>query len=277
MEERVIKSWEAFEEELVKINEDTKVLQQKGLSRMDYPLFRGHSDSEWNLESTLDRIQRGMSLSDYRRIVKIVHENVATCTGRSWDIEADTPTIFLGGFNLPLPTIEFMAYLRHNGFPSPLLDWTRSPYIAAFFAFRDIYPKKKDVFAAECPVFTDIRDHVSIFVFREFAGLSKEWDDQEPHIHSLGPTITTHRNHYLQQSEYLLCVGKKRNGEWVFADYQDVTPREDQDVLVKYNIPISEQQKVLKKLDTMNITAYSLFDSETSLMETLALREIVLK
>jgi len=272
----VIKSWEAFEEELVKINEDTKVLRQKGVSRMDYPLFRGHSDSEWHLESTLDRIQRGMSLSDYRRIVKIVHENVATCTGRSWDIETDTPTIFFGGFDLPLPTIEFMAYLRHNGFPSPLLDWTRSPYIAAFFAFRDIYPRKKDAFAAECPVLTGLCDHVSIFVFREFAGLTKEWDDQEPHIHALGPTITTHRNHYLQQSEYLLCIGKKRDGEWVFTNYQDVTPCENQDVLVKYNIPISEQQKVLKKLDTMNITAYSLFDSETSLMETLALREIVL-
>ncbi len=275
MEERVINDWEDFEEELVKINGKTKDLWQKGVSNTQYPLFRGHSNSEWHLESTLDRIRKGMTLSDYCGITKCVHKHVATCTSRRWDIEAEPSKIFFGGFDLSLPTIEFMAYLRHNGFPSPLLDWTRSPYIAAFFAFRDIYRRKKDAFAAECPVLTGICDHVSIFVFREFEELTKEWDDQEPHILALGPTITTHRNHYLQQSEYLFCIGKESNGEWIFANYQDVTPRENQDVLIKYNIPISEQQKVLKKLDTMNITAYSLFDSEMSLMETLALREIV--
>jgi len=29
-----------------------------------------------------------------------------------------------------------MTRLRHHGFPSPLLDWPQSPYIAAFFAFN---------------------------------------------------------------------------------------------------------------------------------------------
>jgi hypothetical protein len=49
---------------------------------------------------------------------------------------------------------------------------------------------------------------------------------------------------------------------------------EDQDWLYKYTIPASEREKVLRKLDKYNINAYSLFGSEESLMETLALREI---
>lgn len=272
MREQLLKTWEDFEKVLIEINDGTRQLKGNKQLHVDYPLFRGHSDSEWHLESTLDRIQREMSLSDYYRIVQIIHKHVTTCTGRTWDLNTK---VHLGEFDLP--AYEFMAYLRHNGFPSPLLDWTRSPYIAAYFAFRDVYLyfKKNDAFAAKCPIFKDKYGHVSIFMFREFAGNAKGWCEQEPHIRTLGPTIATHRNHYLQQSEYLLCVKKESNDKWIFDNYEDVTPHENQDVLVKYNIPISEQQKVLGKLDSMNITAYSLFNSEPSLMETLALREIV--
>jgi hypothetical protein len=39
---------------------------------------------------------------------------------------------------------------------------------------------------------------------------------------------------------------------------------------------ISERQKVLKILDEVNVNAYSLFGSEESLMETLAVRELFL-
>ena len=49
------------------------------------------------------------------------------------------------------PGIDFMIHLRHHGFPSPLLDWTKSPYIAAFFAFNE---------ATE-------QDDVAIFSYRE--------------------------------------------------------------------------------------------------------------
>jgi len=261
MKEETLKSWEDFEEALVEINEETRALREEKQLHVDYPLFRGHSNSGWRLESTLDRMQKEMSVSDYQRIIEIVHKHVATCTGMKWNLNTE-----INVFGFRLHAYEFMAYLRHNEFPSPLIDWTKSPYIAAFFAFRDICSGAK------------AGEYVSIFAYREFAGEGKTWSGQDPHIHTLGHTITTHHNHYLQQSEYSICV-KKENGETYFANHEDVKEEEDenQDVLIKYHIPVSEQQKVLKKLDAMNITAYSLFNSEPSLMETLALREIFLK
>src|SRR3972149_3047061 len=134
METKTLKSWEEFEDELVKINAATIALHEKTQRHVDYPLFRGHSNSEWHLESTLDRIERGMSVSDYDIIIKIIHKHVETCTGKKWDVDTEL-TIF--GFKLR--ALEFLVYLRHNGFPSPLLDWTKSPYIAAYFAFRDVF------------------------------------------------------------------------------------------------------------------------------------------
>ena len=45
-------------------------------------------------------------------------------------------------------------------------------------------------------------------------------------------------------------------------------------MLTKYTLPVSEREKALKQLQRMNITAFSLFGSEESLMEMLAYQEI---
>ncbi len=257
-----LKSWEEFENIALEEISKTKEMQQReGTSGLvDYPLFRGHGSAKWHLKTTLERIKdEQVSLREYHYILKIVHKAVESCTGKRWDLDTETD---LGSF--VLPAYEFMAYLRHNGFPSPLLDWTRSPYIAAYFAFTDTTCKKNS------------EDYVSIFVYRESCGHGKGWCGGKPYIRALGPTIVTDAKHFLQQSQYSICV-KEQNSEVFFANHEEVEPEEDQDVLLKYDIPFSEQKKALEKLDLINITAYSLFTSERSLMETLALREIILK
>ena len=237
------------------------MIRKRTQMHVDYPLFRGVSDSQYHLESTLDRIQKEMRLDHYNKIIKIARKHIETCTGKKWEL--GEKIFFENG--LESDDYEFMVYLRQNGFPSPLVDWTRLPYVAAFFAFGDIFFDAKQ------------KEYVSIFVYRGDCGSGREWSGQEPRIHTIGPTIATDRKHYLQQCEYSFCIKPNEEGEWVFANYEDVPLRRNQDIILKYNIPTSERQKVLAKLDLMNITAYSLFNSESSLMETLALREIVLK
>lgn len=101
----------------------------ESLVKQDY-LFRGHTNYNYKLQSTLSRFS------------KYVHE--------IWNTRIDE---MLNGFKSglirlgPSPfesdnRLDWLEYARHYGMPSPCIDLTYSPYIALFFAYNGVRPQQ---------------------------------------------------------------------------------------------------------------------------------------
>ncbi len=265
MKERNVESWEEFKKELTDLRRELKTKLEWGTSAL---LFRGQENSCWLLKTTLDRKREQMRFADYYRLIGKIRPEIESLTGAEWPIpeypEIEKRVKGYDNFSQDLtfgrwPGYAYMAYLRHHGFPSPLLDWTRSPYVAAFYAFNK---------AAG-----DSKARVSIYV------LSKRHftvgGNRMMNVFYPGPYVTTHRRHVLQQSQYTLCLTYEN--EWRFGAYDAVFNEGpgQQGSCLKFTIPASEKRKALKELDEYNLNGFSLFGSEESMMETLATREFV--
>ena len=112
----------------------------------------------------------------------------------------------------------------------------------------------------------------SLFIFMTFGSTPEGYDAESPTVYGLGPYVVTHKRHYAQQCEYSIIM-KRTNGRYVYSSHETTAFADnssDQGPVTKYTLPVSDREKVLKQLQRMNVTAFSLFGSEESLMETLA-------
>ncbi|MDA0739242.1 MAG: FRG domain-containing protein [Nitrospirae bacterium] len=263
-----VETWEQFLDQLKELDHKRQALKdRKGLYASPF-IFRGQASSEWKLTTTLDRyFQKRFSLEDYFGLILKVEPEIYSFTQRTLDVPEyerflqwlkDWKPLRLANFL----GMEYMIYLRHHGFPSPLLDWTRSASLAAWFAFATI---------------SSGNAAVSVYAYIEYAGNAKSHYGSDPCITNLPSNVHAHKRHFLQQSEYTICT-KHEDDTYYYACHQDLLfqsrKEAGQDLLWKINIPVNERLKALKYLNTVNINSFSLFGSEESLLATLALREL---
>ncbi len=276
METHNLDSWEAFEEVVNQRNIETEELKKSEQTILSTTpiIYRGQADSIWHLKSVLERkVKKDITVDIYFNLMLKVWKSPASTFKKRWpDFEKEIRGLNVNSICL-FPTAEansnqiisFMAHLRHHGFPSPLLDWTANPRIAAFFAFENI---------------PDSAGQVAIYSFREQTGDISEnlRRKSEPTAIEIGPDIPGIERHAKQEASYTLCVQQNdgtnfrnarfanmeedinRSGVSTDSNGNDVDLGLVENVTNKYTIPVSERNKVLKKLQTMDINRCFLFE-----------------
>lgn len=105
-------------------------------------VFRGQRDPDWELQSKWDRFEKQKRAPPPGKVAMLGRKD----TPESFLARFKSRYIGTSGFDTSsLDKYEWMALARHHGLITPLLDWTESPYVAAFFAFRELLPVDRDL------------------------------------------------------------------------------------------------------------------------------------
>jgi hypothetical protein len=227
IEPRVCNSWGEFKEWANHVRDENEMV-----------IFRDHSSSKYRLTSTLHRAGRA-------RLERYTGETLVEFHSHAEAVMGDRIN-FEDGHDYSM----LLGLARHHGLPTPLLDWTNSPYIAAFFAFSDVLesnPSDKD------------DSYVRIYGLTKF--FVENWSPKnvtiayhKPYVAFLSVSGRNNPRLYAQQGKFI--VTNVSNLESLLFDVEKQVGKQ---LLVAVDIPKEYAKEAVEELRYMGLSAATLF------------------
>lgn len=217
-------------------------------------VFRGHQNSEWKITSTLERYLNSINpILKNDSIFKFQLDNFKRNLRGKYILENN------------LDDNEIWALGRHYGLHTPLIDWSKSFFIALYFAFiesQDSEDGNRTVYSIHK---TEIKKKQEFYNDEKF-----EYEKFE----FIEPLIGDNYRMVNQNGLFTKMPLGFDFEEWIFNNFSDQT---DPCVFFKIDIPNSLRIQILNILDLMNInpgTIYpDLFGASLNANHTLLLTE----
>lgn len=213
------------------------------ISKFKY-LFRGQQ-KPWRLCTSFHRRGRYRISEFTSKDVRQLHQRLSAITSHFFDLTQ------------PDQNGAFFNLLQHHGYPTPLLDWSHSPYVAAFFAFRDR------------PIGYCGDEVVRIYVFN-----NQEWQKRFPQIKNLDPPFP-----HLSVMEFIAINNPRLVPQQAVTtvtnihDIEAYVIEREKETGIQYleaiDIPANERELAMRDLRFMGITAGSMFPSIDGVCEEL--------
>lgn len=207
-------------------------------------LFRGQREP-WSLRTSFHRRGRYRMSEFIGKDVRQLHQRLSAITSHFFDL------------TVPDQNGAFFNLLQHHGYPTPLLDWSYSPYVASFFAFRDL------------PIGHNGNNYVRIYVFNNL-----DWQHNFSQVTNLDPHFP-----HLSVMEFIAIDNPRQvpqQGVTTVTNLYDIEEyviqceRETgKTFLQAIDIPSSERDIAMHDLRYMGITAGSMFPSIDGVCEEL--------